>query len=74
MAQGLNSIPGCALLAFVTTLIVMTMTGFQEPVLYFITMFFALLCAEALNQLVSYLVPHFIIGMALVAGVSRIQF
>lgn len=68
LAQGLNSIPGCALLAFVTTLIVMTMTGFQEPVLYFITMFFALLCAEALNQLVSYLVPHFIIGMALVAG------
>lgn len=68
LAQGINSIPGSALLAFVTTVIIMTMTGFQEPLLYFVTMFLALLCAEALNQLISHVVPHFIIGMALVAG------
>jgi hypothetical protein len=68
VAQAINSIPGCAILAFVTTLIIISMTGFREPVLYFLTMFLALLNAEALNQLVSYGVPHFIIGIALVAG------
>lgn len=61
------------MLAFVTTVIIMTMTGFQEPLLYFVTMFLALLCAEALNQLISHVVPHFIIGMALVAGVSKMN-
>jgi len=44
------------------------MTGFHEPLLYYVTMFLALLCAEALNQFISHMVPHFIIGMALVAG------
>ena len=70
LAQGINSIPGCALLSFVTTVIIMSMTGFHEPLLYYVTMFLALLCAEALNQFISHMVPHFIIGMALVAGVS----
>ena len=70
VAQAINSIPSCAILAFVTTLIIISMTGFRKPVLYFLTMFLALLNAEALNQLVSYGVPHFIIGIALVAGVS----
>jgi hypothetical protein len=32
----------------------------------------ALNCAEALAQLISHIVPHFIIGMALVAGVGEI--
>jgi ABC-type multidrug transport system permease subunit len=31
-------------------------------------MFLSLLCAEALAQLVSHVVPHFVIGMALIAG------
>uniref|UniRef100_A0A7S2R2P1 ABC transporter domain-containing protein n=1 Tax=Eucampia antarctica TaxID=49252 RepID=A0A7S2R2P1_9STRA len=69
LAQAINSIPGCALLALVTTLIIVPMTGFREPYLYFLTMLLALMNAEALNQLVSYMVPHFIIGIALVAGV-----
>lgn len=31
-------------------------------------MFLSLMVAEALAQLVSHVVPHFVIGMALVAG------
>lgn len=37
---------------------------------YFLNMFLCLVCAEALAQLASHIVPHFVIGMALVAGVS----
>lgn len=67
-AQALAAIPGTALLAFLTTLIITTMTGLREPYWYFLNMFLALNCAEALAQLISHIVPHFIIGMALVAG------
>lgn len=38
------------------------------PVWYFLDMFLALMTAEALAQLVSHVVPHFVIGMALLAG------
>jgi len=57
-------------LAFLTTLIILSMTKLNEPYWYFLNMFLALSCAEALAQFVSHLVPHFIIGMAIVAGVS----
>lgn len=67
-AQAIAAIPGSALLAFITTLIIMTMTKLNNPYWYFLNMFLALNCAEALAQLVSHIVPHFIIGMALVAG------
>lgn len=67
-AQAIAAIPGSALLAFITTLIIMTMTKLNNPYWYFLNMFLALNCADALAQLVSHIVPHFIIGMALVAG------
>lgn len=67
-AQAIAAIPGTALLAFLTTLIITTMTGLREPLWYFLNMFLALNCAEALAQLMSHIVPHFIIGMALIAG------
>jgi ABC-type multidrug transport system ATPase subunit/ABC-type multidrug transport system permease subunit len=67
-AQALAAIPGTALLAFLTTIIITQMTGLREPYWYFLNMFLALNCAEALAQLISHIVPHFIIGMALVAG------
>jgi len=68
MAQAISSIPGCALLALLTTVIIILMTGMNEPYWYFITMFLSLICAEALAQLVSHVVPHFVIGMAVIAG------
>mmetsp|Transcript_23810 Transcript_23810/g.31626 ORF Transcript_23810/g.31626 Transcript_23810/m.31626 type:complete len:102 (-) Transcript_23810:493-798(-) len=46
------------------------MTGLDEPYWFYLNMFLALFAAEALAQFVSHLVPHFIIGMALIAGVS----
>jgi len=62
ISQGLSSIPGAALLAFVTTIIVVPMTGLNEPYWYFLDMFLSLVVAEALAQLVSHVVPHFVIG------------
>jgi ABC-type multidrug transport system permease subunit len=68
VAQGLASIPGAALLAFLVSLIVVSMLKFKDPYWYFLNMFLALLTSEALAQLVSHVVPHFVIGMALIAG------
>lgn len=45
------------------------MTKFQDPGWYFVNMFLALVVAESLAQLVSHVVPHFIIGMALLSGI-----
>jgi ABC-type multidrug transport system permease subunit len=68
VAQGLASIPGCALLAFLVSLIILTMLKFNDPYWYFLNMFLSLLTSEALAQLVSHVVPHFVIGMALISG------
>lgn len=68
VSQGLSSIPGCALLALIVTIIIITMTKLNEPIWYFLNMFLSLLVAEALAQLISHMVPHFVIGMALLAG------
>eukprot|EP00554_Chaetoceros_debilis_P005929 CAMPEP_0194074624 /NCGR_PEP_ID=MMETSP0149-20130528/1708_1 /TAXON_ID=122233 /ORGANISM="Chaetoceros debilis, Strain MM31A-1" /LENGTH=605 /DNA_ID=CAMNT_0038754853 /DNA_START=116 /DNA_END=1933 /DNA_ORIENTATION=+ len=68
IAQFITSLPGTLALAIMTTLIVVSMTGLKAPLFYALNMFLALTCAEGLSQLVSYLVPHYIIGLALVAG------
>ncbi|CAB9519975.1 Putative white-brown complex homolog protein 30 [Seminavis robusta] len=68
VSQGLSSIPGAAVLAGLTTGIVVFMTKLQNPEWYFLDMFLSLLVAEALAQLVSHVVPHFVIGMAVIAG------
>jgi ABC-type multidrug transport system ATPase subunit len=68
VAQAFASIPGAALLALITTIIIVGMTGLRSPFWYFLNMFLSLVCAEALAQLVSHIVPHFIIGIGLVAG------
>jgi len=69
ISQAIASIPGAVLLALVTTAIIVSMTGLREPSWFFINMFLSLVCAEALAQLISHLVPHFIIGIGLLAGV-----
>ena len=68
LSQGLSSIPGCAILAGIVTIIIITMTKLNEPYWYFLNMFLSLMVAEALAQLISHMVPHFVIGMALLAG------
>lgn len=68
MAQGIASIPSAALLAILTTVIIVPLLSFNDFGWYFLNMFLALTIAEALAQLVSHVVPHFVIGMALLAG------
>ena len=67
--QAIASVPGTFLLALMTTSITLAMTDLRNFRAYFINMFLALNCAEALAQLASHMVPHFIIGIALIAGV-----
>merc|ERR1712176_829255 len=45
------------------------MTRLQAPLWFFLNMFLSLICVEALAQLVSHLVPHFIIGIGMLAGI-----
>lgn len=68
VAQGLATIPGAAVLAGLVSLIIITMLKFKDPSWYFLNMFLSLLTSEALAQLVSHAVPHFVIGMAMIAG------
>jgi ABC-type multidrug transport system permease subunit len=68
LAQAIASIPGAAILASVVTVIITTMTKVKAPYWYLLNMFLSLVCAEALAQMVSHIVPHFVIGMALLAG------
>uniref|UniRef100_A0A7S2Y9R9 ABC transporter domain-containing protein n=1 Tax=Entomoneis paludosa TaxID=265537 RepID=A0A7S2Y9R9_9STRA len=70
IAQSVASIPGAGILAGLTTLLVITMTKMNEPGWYFLTMFLSLVVAEAMAQLVSHVVPPFVIGMALMAGLN----
>jgi len=72
-AQAISSIPGVVILAGLGTGIVIGMTEMNEGGWYFLNLSLALFCAEALAQFVSHLIPHFIIGMALIAGVSLIH-
>jgi len=68
IAQGLCTIPGAAVLAGLVSLIIITMLKFKDPAWYFLNMFLSLMTSEALAQLVSHAVPHFVIGMAMIAG------
>jgi ABC-type multidrug transport system ATPase subunit len=56
LAQAISSLPGAAILAFIVTLLVITMTGLRGPFWYFVIMFLSLVNAEALAQLVSHMV------------------
>lgn len=69
ISQSVTSLFGTCVLALLTTIIIMLMTGLNEPVYYFLNMFLALNCAEAIAYFVSFLVPHYIVGIAAVAGV-----
>jgi len=68
IAQGIATVPGAAVLAGLVSLIIITMLKFKDPAWYFLNMFLSLLTAEALAQMVSHAVPHFVIGMAMIAG------
>eukprot|EP00977_Amphora_coffeiformis_P016277 scaffold4976_cov161-Amphora_coffeaeformis.AAC.23 len=69
LAQGVSLIPGTAILAFVTSIILVPMVHLSDPGWYFLNMFLCLAVAESLAQFISILVPHYVIGMALVSGI-----
>jgi len=68
IAQGICTLPGTAVLAGLVSVIIITMLKFKDPAWYFLNMFLSLMTAEALTQLVSHAAPHFVIGMAMIAG------
>lgn len=68
IAQAICSIPSTFILALLTTVFIVSMAKLREPLWYFTDMWLSLVIAEALAQLISHVVPHFIIGMALLAG------
>ncbi|KAL3931611.1 MAG: hypothetical protein SGBAC_011229 [Bacillariaceae sp.] len=68
MAQGLATIPAAGVLAGLTSVIIVFLLKLNDGWWYFLNMFLALSTAEALAQMVSHVVPHFVIGMAGIAG------
>lgn len=67
LSMAISSILIAATLAFIITLMVITMTGMRDPVWYFIAMFASLVIAEAFAILISHVAPHFVVGLAFVA-------
>ena len=69
LARFVVAIPGVALLAVVTTLLVVFPAQLNGPVIYGVDLFVSLLVAEGFMSLVAACVPHYIIGIALAAGI-----
>jgi ABC-type multidrug transport system permease subunit len=68
IAQGLATLPGAAVLAALVSVIIITMLKFKDHGWYFLNMFLSLTTSEALVQMTSHAVPHYVIGMAMIAG------
>jgi hypothetical protein len=69
LAKFLVSIPGIFLLSLVTTTIVVLGANLNGFNVYLVDLFISLLEAEAFMCLMAALVPHYIIGIALAAGI-----
>lgn len=68
IARFITAIPGIALIAIISTILVVLPSGINGFGIFFVILLLSLIIAESLTMLVSLLVPHYIIGMALVAG------
>lgn len=64
----LVSLIGIAVISIISTLFVVLLADLNGFGNFFLLLFLSLIVAESLTRLVSLLVPHYIIGMALVAG------
>ena len=69
LARFVVAVPGVALLAVVTTLLVVFPAKLNGPLVYGLDLFVSLLVAEGFMSLVAACVPHYIIGIALAAGI-----
>jgi len=68
VTQAIITIPAGCVLAGLVSVIIVCMLNLSNGWSYFFNMFLSLLISEALAQLVSHVVPHFVIGMAIMAG------
>jgi len=68
IARFITAIPGVALIAIISAILVVLPSGINGFGIFFVILLLSLIIAESLTMLVSLLVPHYIIGMALVAG------
>jgi hypothetical protein len=64
ISQAVASVFGTFMLSLLTSVITVSMTGLREPLWYFLNMFLALNCAESIAYLISFIVPHYIVGIA----------
>lgn len=68
VSQAVASVFGTFMLALLCSGITVSMTGLREFGWFFMNMFLALNCAESIAYLISFIVPHYIVGIAVVAG------
>jgi len=68
IARWVTAIPGVAIIAIVSTILVVLPADLNGFGIFFVILLLSLIIAESLAMLVSLLVPHYIIGMALIAG------
>ena len=64
----ITSLPAVGLIAIVSSLLVNLIADLNGFGFFFLILFLSLVCGESLALLISLVVPHYIIGMALVAG------
>jgi hypothetical protein len=69
LAKFFTSLPGLLLLSGISSVVIVVPTGLNSFGLYFLNLFLSLLWGEAFMALMAALVPHYIIGIALAAGV-----
>jgi len=68
-SQFFVSLLGVAFISIISTLFVVLIADLNGFGIFFVILFLSLAVAESLCRLISLLVPHYIIGMALVAGI-----
>jgi len=68
IARFITSLPGVAAIAIVSSILVALVANLNGFGVFLAFLFMSLVIAESLAMLVSLLVPHYIIGMALIAG------
>lgn len=64
----LVSLPGIAVIAGVSSFLVMIFSQMNGFIIFFVTLLVSLVIAESLARLVSLMVPHYIIGIAAISG------
>lgn len=68
LSNWITSFIGIVIITIISTLFVVLMCNLNNFGIFFVNLFLSLLIAEGLASLCSILVPHYIIGMALIAG------